>query len=91
MPQIVGRKRWVFFDPDDYRSLYPAGGADPNPHSSRITLEKWLAGDADERKRFPRVADAEPFTCTLEPGDLMYTPPCWYVNEPCEFSPVCLR
>lgn len=76
--QIVGRKRWTLFSPDDYRLLYPSSSIDPNPLSSQVSIEQWYAGDASQRARFPKVADAEPYHVDLEPGDIMYTPPFWW-------------
>lgn len=76
--QVTGEKQWSYFEPDDFRSLYPASSVDPNPLSSKVQLDRWLAGDEEERRKHPRVAEATRYETAVTGGDLIYTPPFWW-------------
>ncbi|MCA9793195.1 MAG: cupin-like domain-containing protein [Candidatus Eremiobacteraeota bacterium] len=60
--QLSGSKEWVFFPPEDTPYLY-GGEVDAfNP----------------DHKKFPRYAQATPWTATVRPGELMFTPSAWW-------------
>lgn len=60
--QITGRKRCVFFSPEDSRFLY--GGA----------VDPWQP----DLERFPLFVHATPYETMLEPGDLVLFPANWW-------------
>jgi histone arginine demethylase JMJD6 len=68
---ISGRKRWLFYSPDQREQVY-----DGNVDAFNPDLEQ-----------YPLYADARPLACEQEPGDIVFTPTGWYhqvINEqPC--------
>ena len=72
---IRGVKTFTIFHKDDFRAMYQRRD---RPELSRVNLDAWYAGDADERDRFPDFEDATPLTFTLYPGDMIYTPPFFW-------------
>jgi hypothetical protein len=62
LAQIRGRKRCVLFSPDDSAALYD-GRVDP---------------DRPDFERFPLFQKATAFECTLEPGEVLFTPHRWW-------------
>ena len=72
---IRGVKTFTIFHKDDFRAMYQRSD---RPELSRVNLDAWYAGDADERDRFPDFEDATPLTFTLYPGDMIYTPPFFW-------------
>jgi len=67
--QAVGTKTFTLFHPDDFRKLYRR---EDRPEISRVDLD-----DVD-LDAFPDFADATPMTVTLQPGDVLYTPPFFW-------------
>jgi hypothetical protein len=59
--QIVGRKRWILFSPDQHQFLYDCA---VQPHDP----------DFD---RYPLFRQAKPIECTIGPGDLIFVPGGW--------------
>jgi len=75
LAQKVGRKTFTLFAPDDFRKLYPRRD---RPEVSRVDYDAYASGDARQREKFPDFADAHAMVVTLEPGDVLYTPPFWW-------------
>lgn len=78
--QICGTKTFTFVEPAQWSCMYPRHGG---PELSKVDFEAWqgLCGPeaaASERQRKPKFADADLRSVTLEPGDVMYTPPFWW-------------
>jgi hypothetical protein len=65
--QFLGTKQCILFSPADTPYLY-GGAVDP------------LAPDLD---RFPLYANATPFECVLEPGELVFLPANWWHHVRC--------
>jgi len=61
LAQLIGRKRWLLFSPDQRRFLYDY---------------KVQPGDADLEK-FPLFREARPLECTIGPGDVIFVPGGW--------------
>lgn len=81
--QVRGRKRVTLFAPDDAMYLYRSLPGSENPFASRVCLDEWMSGCERQRGLFPNVAEAEPLTVDLAPGDSLYIPPFWRVNARC--------
>ena len=78
LANVVGAKRVTLFPPQDTLYLYRAARSAPNPNSSRVNWENWRDDVADERRRFPKVAEASPLQVTVAAGEALYTPPGWW-------------
>lgn len=70
--QLRGRKRFLLFHPDDAPRLYP------RPADSRHHNLSQLDTEQDNAARFPLLADAQPWTCEVGPGDLLFLPAFWW-------------
>jgi Cupin-like domain len=69
LAQIVGRKRWTIFPPDQFSLVYNKdfeSGAPPFVNISNPDLEN-----------FPGFKDASPIEFVLEPGELVFMPSGW--------------
>lgn len=71
MALFEGRKRWVFFHPDDWALLYPVfanGSLDP-------VFQVDLKASAQEQKeKYPLFQHARSYECILEPGEILFVP-----------------
>ncbi|XP_078621175.1 tRNA wybutosine-synthesizing protein 5-like isoform X1 [Branchiostoma floridae x Branchiostoma japonicum] len=67
--QVSGRKRVVLFSPRDATHLYLTGDK-----SAVLDLEN------PDLERFPQFSQARPYTCTLQPGDILFLPALWFHN-----------
>jgi ribosomal protein L16 Arg81 hydroxylase len=63
MAQLVGRKRWVLFSPDQKEFLFK--------HCWQVRP------DEPDLDRFPLFPKAKGFECTIGPGDLIIVPSNW--------------
>ena len=61
LAQLVGRKRWLLFPPDQRPLLY-----DYQVQPCQADLEK-----------FPLFRKASPLECTIGPGDVIFVPSGW--------------
>lgn len=80
--QLVGRKRFILFPPNQWRNLYPFPCHHDLDRRSRLDL------DAPDDERFPRWQKAKGMAVELGPGDCLYIPPFWFhhvqtVTTPC--------
>lgn len=67
--QVSGRKRVVLYSPKDTTKLYLNGD------KSEV-----MDIDHPDLKKFPKFAEATPFECFLEPGDVLFIPAMWFHN-----------
>jgi histone arginine demethylase JMJD6 len=71
LSQIHGEKEVVLFAPEDGRYLYPRDGRYAN-HSMVDDI------DHPDLERFPLFVRAQPWRCTLGPGDTLFIPSGWW-------------
>lgn len=72
--QIVGRKRWVFYAPDQTEFLYRYPWHHFLGHFSTINTREKL----EDFDRFPLFERAQAWEAVVEPGDMIYVPPKWW-------------
>jgi hypothetical protein len=70
--QLRGRKRFLLFHPQDAPRLYP------RPADSRHHNLSQLDPEQDDVAAFPLLAEAQPWTCEVGPGDLLFLPAFWW-------------
>jgi len=61
LAQLVGRKRWILFSPDDRELLY----------------DYQVRPDQPDLERFPLFQKTKPLECTIGPGDVIFVPSRW--------------
>ena len=61
LAQLVGRKRWILFSPDQQQFLYECNVQPQKP----------------DYERFPLFRNAKAIECTIGPGDLIFVPGGW--------------
>jgi histone arginine demethylase JMJD6 len=61
LAQLIGRKRWILFSPDQRELLYDCNVQPQNP----------------DLQRFPLFRKSRPVECTIGPGDLIFVPGGW--------------
>ena len=73
---VAGRRRFTLFPPGQIANLYP-GPLEQTPAGTPVSMVDPLAPDLD---RYPRYAEAWTTAqqATLEPGDAIYIPYCWW-------------
>lgn len=69
--QVTGRKRWLFYPPDALLFLSPPASRLPYFHSHG---DPYGTGAGDP----PLFQHADRLETTLEPGDVLWTPPFWW-------------
>ena len=70
--QIIGRKRWTLFSPQDHHFLYIVSTKGSLEWSSALET----LGTPDKTK-FPLFENANPIQVTLNPGEVLYLPRGW--------------
>lgn len=70
--QVVGRKRFLLFPPNQYRQMYINGFMSQAAQQSQVDLEN------PDFERFPLFASATALDVVLEPGDVLYVPALWF-------------
>ena len=74
--QILGKKQVVLFSHEHTSSLYPFPSYSDKSHLSRINFRKMK--DDELLASFPKLGRAEPFSCVINTGDILYIPPFWW-------------
>lgn len=73
---MVGRRRFTLFPPDQVRNLYP-GPLEPTPGGQVVSMVDPRAPDPDLHPRFAEALAAAQ-VAELEPGDLLFYPALWW-------------
>ena len=73
---VAGRRRFTLFPPGQIANLYP-GPLEQTPAGTPVSMVDQHAPDLE---RYPRYAEAWTTAqqATLEPGDAIYIPYCWW-------------
>lgn len=73
---MIGRRRFTLFPPDQVANLYP-GPLEPTPGGQVVSMVDFTAPDFD---RYPRFRDAleTAQVAELDPGDLLIYPAMWW-------------
>ena len=75
--QILGDKSVILFSHEQTSSLYPFPSYSPKSHLSRINFRN-MKDEAELLDSFPKFSRAQPCSCVIGPGDILYTPPFWW-------------
>ena len=73
---VAGRRRFTLFPPEQIANLYP-GPFELTPAGTPVSMVDMHAPDLAAFPRFP-LAWASARQATLEPGDAIYIPYCWW-------------
>ncbi len=81
--QLFGQKRVRLYAPEFWHALYPFPNGHPQDRQCQITLPEIPGAflECEEmRFRYPAFQDAAPFEMwiDLQPGEILYIPPCWF-------------
>lgn len=69
--QIIGSKRFILFEPDQHKVLYP------EIHNRGLWVSPINLEDPDLEK-FPEFEHAQGYSCQLQPGDILFIPRFWW-------------
>jgi hypothetical protein len=75
---LVGRRRFTLFPPDQIANLHP-GPLEPTPGGQVVSMVDLRAPDFDRFPSFRKALDAAQ-VAELEPGDLLLYPAMWWHN-----------
>ena len=75
--QILGDKRVLLFSHEHTSALYPFPSYSPKSHLSRINFRN-VKDEAEILASFPKFFRAQPYSCVISQGDVLYTPPFWW-------------
>lgn len=77
LAQILGDKSVILFSHEQTSSLYPFPSYSLKSHLSRINFRN-MKDEAELLDSFPKFSRAQPYSCVISPGDILYTPPFWW-------------
>ena len=75
--QIMGDKQVVLFSHEHTSSLYPFPSYSEKSHLSRINFRN-MKDESELLDSYPKFCRAEPYSCVIYPGDILYIPPFWW-------------
>lgn len=70
--QLYGRKRFILFPPEQYRSMYLNAFLHSGAQQSQVDL------DSPDYDKYPLFKNAAALDVVLEPGDVLYLPALWF-------------
>lgn len=70
--QVHGTKRFILFPPRESKHVYAHPKLSSTPHLAHLDPER------PDLARYPEATKARGFSCTLEPGDLLFIPSRWW-------------
>ncbi len=73
---LVGKRRFTLFPPDQIVNLYP-GPLEPTPGGQVVTMVDFAAPDLERYPDFSKAAAAAQ-VAELEPGDVLFYPAMWW-------------
>ncbi len=73
---VAGQRRFTIFPPDQTANLYP-GPFDLTPAGTPVSMVDLASPDLDTHPKFAQ-AWAQAQVATLQPGDAVYIPYCWW-------------
>ena len=77
LTQILGEKQIVLFSHEHTSSLYPFPSYSEKSHLSRINFRN-VKNVAELLASYPKFCRAEPYSCVISTGDILYIPPFWW-------------
>lgn len=69
--QIIGRKRFILFEPGQHGTLYPF-------YFNRGMWTSPIQPFAPDLQKYPKFAVAQGFDCTLDEGEVLFVPRFWW-------------
>lgn len=75
--QIRGVKSVILFSHEHTSAVYPFPSYSPKSHLSRINFRN-VKDESELLASFPKFSRAQPYSCVISPGDILYTPPFWW-------------
>jgi [protein]-arginine 3-hydroxylase / protease len=70
--QVIGKKRWVIFPPEQSSLIYPYPWYHPLFWCSQVDANQPDLG------KFPRFSEAKPLEVITEPGEILFLPAGWW-------------
>lgn len=70
--QVVGKKRWVIFSPEQSSLLYP------HPWYTRFFWCSKVNINQPDLEQFPKFCEARPLEVITEPGEMLFLPAGWW-------------
>lgn len=77
LAQILGEKQIVLFSHEHTSCLYPYPSYSEKSHLSRINFRN-VKDEGELLASYPKFCRAEPYSCVISSGDILYIPPFWW-------------